>query len=888
MKNNLRYFFIIFLFNFNIFFNASANEQFNFDVTELEILENGNKIIGSKKGIVTTNDGILIEAEKLIFHKLTNILEATGSVKFVDNENNYKIFADEITYFKNKETVKTKGNSKAIYKKGITVDGDKFEFNKTLKILEAKDNVVIKDLNNDYEINTEYIIYYKNEEKIQTIGKTQSFIQSKYDIMSSDLHYLVDIKQLSSKKNTLIKDKESQLYKLTKFNYQINDEILKGENILIITNHNLPKSDKFFFKNAIIDLKQQKFLAKDTNIKIHKNIFDNSDNDPRLMGVSSSGNEEITIVNKGTFTSCKINDDCPPWSISANKIVHNKTKKQLTYESALLKIYDVPVLYFPKFFHPDPTVIRQSGFLKPEINESDVLGSSLAIPYFKKITEDKDITITPTLFDSDMIMLENEYRKKGDSYSMLVDYGFVNNYNSPTTKQKKNLSHIFLKINQNLNLKNFKKSDLILSIEKVTNDTYLKVFDQHITKSKARPNNLNNLNNHAEITLDHENFTLNGGFATYENLQINKSDRFQYVLPYYNFNTTLSKISFPGTINFKSSGSNTLQDTNSLKSEIINDLNFNSRNYFSDLGFSTQFGLNLKNLNSVGKNAQNYKSSPQVELLSLINIDTSIPMVKKSEYYTNYLTPRLSFKFNPSDMKDKSSSTNTINVGNIFSNNRLGFNDTFEAGKSLTLGLNFKKEKKNNLKEENDTLEKINKYFEIKLATVLRDKEEELLPRKSTLNRKISNLFGSISNNFSDNLNLSYNFALDNNYKNFEYNSITAEVSLNDFITKFKFIEENGEMGDSNVFENEIGYKFNEKNYLSFNTRRNRKLNLTEYYNLVYEYKNDCLVAGIKYKKSYYEDRDLKPTENFLFTVTLFPLTTYEHDTQDLFKDLFN
>ena len=95
----------------------------------------------------------------------------------------------------------------------------------------------------------------------------------------------------------------------------------------------------------------------------------------------------------------------------------------------------------------------------------------------------------------------------------------------------------------------------------------------------------------------------------------------------------------------------------------------------------------------MGKNAQNYKSSPQVELLSLINIDTSIPMVKKSEYYTNYLTPRLSFKFNPSDMKDKSSSTNTINVGNIFSNNRLGFNDTFEAGKSLTLGLNFKKEK---------------------------------------------------------------------------------------------------------------------------------------------------------------------------------------------------
>ena len=89
-------------------------------------------------------------------------------------------------------------------------------------------------------------------------------------------------------------------------------------------------------------------------------------------------------------------------------------------------------------------------------------------------------------------------------------------------------------------------------------------------------------------------------------------------------------------------------------------------------------------------------------------------------------------------------------------------------------------------------------------------------------------------------------------------------------------------MGDTNVLENEIGYRFNDENYLSFNTRRNRKLNLTEYYDLVYEYQNDCLTAGIKYKKSYYEDRDLKPTENLLFTITLFPLTTYEHDGRDL------
>ena len=56
----------------------------------------------------------------------------------------------------------------------------------------------------------------------------------------------------------------------------------------------------------------------------------------------------------------------------------------------------------------------------------------------------------------------------------------------------------------------------------------------------------------------------------------------------------------------------------------------------------------------------------------------------------------------------------------------MGLTDSFEAGRSLTLGVDYKKE----------TLNDINKYFEAKLATVLRDKEENFIPSKTTLNKK--------------------------------------------------------------------------------------------------------------------------------------------------------
>ena len=44
-----------------------------------------------------------------------------------------------------------------------------------------------------------------------------------------------------------------------------------------------------------------------------------------------------------------------PWQLSAEKIQHNPKNETINYKNALLKVYDVPVMYFPKFFHPDPS-----------------------------------------------------------------------------------------------------------------------------------------------------------------------------------------------------------------------------------------------------------------------------------------------------------------------------------------------------------------------------------------------------------------------------------------------------------------------------------------------------------------------------------------------------
>ena len=63
MKNKIFKFILLFVFYF-VFLNANSQEQFNFDVTEVEILENGNKFVGKKRGKITSEDGIEINADK--------------------------------------------------------------------------------------------------------------------------------------------------------------------------------------------------------------------------------------------------------------------------------------------------------------------------------------------------------------------------------------------------------------------------------------------------------------------------------------------------------------------------------------------------------------------------------------------------------------------------------------------------------------------------------------------------------------------------------------------------------------------------------------------------------------------------------------------------------
>ena len=853
MINRITIIFLILIFNINSLSIANGDE-FTFKVTDLEILEDNTIYKGNNRGKVTTDSQVELESDNFIYLKNINRLETNGNVKLTD----------------------------------------------------IKSNVII---------NADQMFYLKSEEIIYTVGKTLINVDDQYYIDGYDLVFLKNKMILSSNKKTTITDNNSNVYTLAQFQYLINEELLKGKKISYKRNEKENKEDEYYFETGFFDLKKNEFLGKEPNVTFHKTLFDEEENDPRVKAATGYGDEYNTYLEKAVFTSCKKNDKCPPWKMRAKKMHHDKIKKQIIYNNAWLELYDYPVAYFPKFFHPDPTVERQSGLLRPAIGDHDTLGDSIYLPYFYVISDTKDITIKPRIFNDNKLVLQTEYRQETKNSLTIIDSsittGHYSDKNNKTDKDTR--SHFFTNTKIDLGFEDFILSNLEINYEKISNDTYLKLFD--FIKSPLWEKNRGTLTSKLDLDLSHENYDFGSSLIMYESLVGTNSDRYTYVLPSYNFSKGFFLTNFDGSFNLSSSGENTINNTNISTTTINNNATYSSLDFYTNMGIVTNYDLYLKNINSMSDNSLKYKNSPQSELMSSYIFDVSLPLKKITKDRENTLIPKLNFRMSPHDMKYHSNTSRRINTKNVFSASRLSLGDSFETGESLTVGIDFKKEKINqvnkvveiegdridyenltdteiekklkevsNFKKEKVT--EIEEYFDFKLATVFRFNKEENIPIKSTINEKTSNIFGLVGYKPTKNTSLNYDFSITNDLNVIEHQTITASYITENFSTDFSFTEEAGILGDTNVLSN-ITKLIDFKDYhnLSFSTRRNRKINLTEYYDIIYEYKNDCLVAGIKYRKDYYKDNDIVPKEELFFSITIVPFYTFSPDKMILNKN---
>ncbi len=876
MKNNkfLSFLFIVFfLFSLNIV----KSEEVIFETPEIKSFNNGEILKANKGGKAVIDKNIEIIADKFEYNKITKILSAKGNAEGFDSVNNVLVKADELIYNKTTFIFNAKGNSSALDKlNNISIVADELEYNRKDSKYSANKNVKVDDKLNNVITDTEKLIYFIDQEKIFTEGKTKIIIENKYIINSKNVTWLRNKKEFSSEHYTTFDDMEKNHYTAEKFRYLSDKKLLRANNAT------LKSKDKnhYSFKDVLVNIETSEMHGKDLNVDFFQSMFGNKENDPRLKGNKAFSNQNITTVSKGAFTTCKKrpNEKCPPWIIQAKEAKHDKKKKTIYYKNAWLKIYDIPVLYYPYFFHPDPTVTRQSGFLTPQIGESQTLGSSAYIPYFYVLSDREDLTFKPRIFSDNKFSVQTEYRKVSKKSNHILDVSLTQGHDSSNSDKNDARSHFFSNSIVDLGIPMFDLSNLEIQIQKTSNNTYLKLFDLEspLFGSSQSSGEISTLSSFINLTSSKEDLDLTASIEVYEKLDSANSDRYEFILPNYNLNKNINKYNnLNGSLTFSSSGSQHIYDTNILETQIINDLLYKSNDMYLDSGIKNNYSLLFKNVNSDAHNSSKVSNKLKTELLGSFIFESSYPLIREGINFKNYLTPKISMRYSPGKMKNLKNEDRRVDINNIFSLDRIGFSNTVETGQSITIGAEYKKSKKGNKDDDHRDI------LEMSLATVFRDEINENIPISTSLGNKSSNVVGHFGLSPSSFFDSSYNFAVDNNIDQFKYHDITAKFSVNNFVTSFKYIEERDITGDEHYLQNTTSYSFDENNSISFSTRKNKKINLTEFYDLVYQYQNDCLTASIEYNKEFYSDGDLEPTEQLFFSLTIVPLGSYE--TKNLF-----
>jgi len=776
------------------------------------------------------------------------------------NANELNISAKEVTIDKKNNTVLAIGDVEAIDSEGRIINSNKAFYQKSIEHFLAEGDVQITDAEGNI-ITSDKTVYDQAKEMIITYENSELILADGYKLKSNKIVYSIKNKIMSSDHKSTFTDIDGNTAIVDMFQYQQEKNLLYSVgNIKVID----IKKNKYFFKELYVDTKKHEMIGSDVSVLFDQENFGlDEKSDPRFVANDILMTKNKSSISKGVFTVCaKKEEQCPPWSLQAKKISHDKTKKTIHYKNALLKFYNIPIFYFPIFYHPDPTVKRKSGLLVPFFTDSTSVGTGFGLPYYWAISNDKDITFTPKIYAKENILFLNEYRQAFRNAFLILDTSYTEGYkNISGTKTDGSRNHIFANLNINLGADETYNSSLNIKVQRTSNDTFFRVHD--INTSLVNSENTD-LTNEIKYTFAKNNTYIDISGAVYENLRSDTNDRYEYAMPNVVYGKTFFTDNF-GSLDFKSNALYKNYDTNKHLSTFTNDIIWSPFSSITQNGFVNTIKGIFKNTNYEAKNTTDYKTNGTInEFSGVLSFKSSLPMKKDSVRHANLFSPNFMIRYAPGHMQNLTGDDVNLKYSNLYSTNKTKL---IEDGLSAILGFDF------SINEKNEKGDIGKEKLSISMGQVFSNEENDDMPSKSSLDQKTSDVVGEINYNFSEMGKINYKFSVDHNLNDINYNEISTSLNFSKFDFNLDYLEEQNHVGNEHYVKSGISLNFNEHNKLSFNTKKNFKTESTELYDVGYQYMIDCLTAGLYYRREFYEDSDIEEKDTLMFKITFVPFT---------------
>ena len=634
----------------------------------------------------------------IFFLLVNNILSAENIL--IESKNIILDKNKNTSIFENDVIIKTDNN--------YTINSDYAEYNKIDKFIILKKKIkAVDNVNNIIE--SEYAEYSEISKILKSLGETRITTPENYIIISQDVTVNDNLKIIKSDKKTTIFDPDKNEIFLDNFEYDANKNILKSIGRIIINDIN---ENSYEFSQIYIDTSKKEILGTDIKAFLNDKDFKlNTNNKPRIFANTVSINKKNTFFEKSIFTLCdyRENDKCPPWTIQSSKMLHDSQKKTIYYDNALLKVYNIPIFYFPKLSHPDPTVDRRSGFLPPTFSNTKNLGSGISIPYFWALNDDKNLTLNSRLLNSEHPLFTAEYHQVFKNSSLMTDFGYTKGYKKTTANKKPgDKSHFFSKFVKNFDNSFKGQCSLILNLQEVSHDKYLKLYK---INSELVDHNTEILENSLEYTYLNEDLFFGFNSSVFEKLNKNYNDKYEFILPEITLNKNIINDENFGLVDLQTNYKVHNYDTNKLTNFLINDINWSSDKTYHKTGFISQILGNLKNLNYETKNIDKYKKDTTTEIHGALGFLSQLNFRKDTPNGLHLFKPKMLVRYSPGSMRKEDDSF-LLNPTLAFNMSRLSNNNNFEKGLNTAIGFDY-------------NIRKNQKEFDFSLAQIINQKEKK-------------------------------------------------------------------------------------------------------------------------------------------------------------------
>ena len=137
----------------------------------------------------------------------------------------------------------------------------------------------------------------------------------------------------------------------------------------------------------------------------------------RIAATRGTRQGDVTILENAIYSPCPVTRESgcprnPSWSVTAAKVVYDPARDQVRFQGGRFQLFGIDLPLLPIFsLSTGGEQGAVSGWLLPDISISSRKGFEIALPYYRRLAPNRDLTVTPHLYTGVLPAIEGRYRE---------------------------------------------------------------------------------------------------------------------------------------------------------------------------------------------------------------------------------------------------------------------------------------------------------------------------------------------------------------------------------------------------------------------------------------------------------------------------------------------